>query len=81
MEINISWIISLNVRRKIKKKIEIIKVIEFVLFLIILERRRLFRMESWYRDLEGCFFVLIWGKSYSLCFRDFMGLDWSLILV
>ena len=37
MKIITSWITCLNVKRKIKKKIETVKVVETVLFLIITE--------------------------------------------
>lgn len=37
METNISWITSLNEKRKIKKKIKTTKVLEIVLFLVASE--------------------------------------------
>lgn len=37
MEIITSWITCLNVKRKIEKKMETVKVVEPVLFLIIIE--------------------------------------------
>lgn len=53
-------------KKKTKKKIETIKVIEPVLSLIISEWRRPPRMESWHRDPEGCLLAPTWGKPHSL---------------
>lgn len=40
MEINISWVTSLNVKRKTKKDIETVKIVEHVLFLVLSAWRR-----------------------------------------